>query len=581
MIFINGKYPGPLLEIQQDDWVEVEVHNALPFDTTIHFHGIHQMNTPWADGTPGLSQRPIASGASYKYRWHADSYGSYFYHAHSRGQIDDGAYGPVIVRPKAGIPKPFNVIASNDIELLEEAEASARPLILTDWRHKTSESTWSDQIASGLESAICMDSLLVNGKGAVSCWSREEIDASVDQAIMPLLKDNNLLLTNKGCVPPKFFTVTLGSSQDINTPALPPEVFDICTPTKGSREIIETPRDKKWFSMHVISTAGIDTFAFSIDEHPMWVYAVDAHYIEPMKVDVLTVANGDRYSVFVKLDKGNGDYGIRVTSKAATQVIDTTAILSYSSRTSRKARKNSGLQERQFTNNTTGDAPFHNDTKIVSSKPSINRIGEAIGSNITVFDQAKMISFPPQFPQPAPPANQTYLLHMHTSQNSYTWALNSTPMYQDTMDQKLPLLWQKPDTNITSGNLTITTKNNTWVDLILINDELLAPPHPIHKHSNKVFILGSGEGEFKWTSVKEAAAAIPQNFNLVTPPFRDGFVVPASGQKPTWLAVRYHVVNPGAFMLHCHIQSHLNGGMAMVILDGVDAWPETPDEYKN
>jgi FtsP/CotA-like multicopper oxidase with cupredoxin domain len=39
MIFINGEYPGPLLEIQQDDWVEVEVRNSLPFDTSIHFHG--------------------------------------------------------------------------------------------------------------------------------------------------------------------------------------------------------------------------------------------------------------------------------------------------------------------------------------------------------------------------------------------------------------------------------------------------------------------------------------------------------------------------------------------------------------
>jgi FtsP/CotA-like multicopper oxidase with cupredoxin domain len=39
MIFINGQYPGPLLEIQQGDWVEVEVCNQMPFNTTIHYHG--------------------------------------------------------------------------------------------------------------------------------------------------------------------------------------------------------------------------------------------------------------------------------------------------------------------------------------------------------------------------------------------------------------------------------------------------------------------------------------------------------------------------------------------------------------
>jgi FtsP/CotA-like multicopper oxidase with cupredoxin domain len=40
MIFINGQYPGPLLDIQQGDWVEIEVRNRMPFNSTIHAHGI-------------------------------------------------------------------------------------------------------------------------------------------------------------------------------------------------------------------------------------------------------------------------------------------------------------------------------------------------------------------------------------------------------------------------------------------------------------------------------------------------------------------------------------------------------------
>jgi len=39
MIFINGQYPGPLLDVRQDDWVEIEVVNSMPFSTTIHAHG--------------------------------------------------------------------------------------------------------------------------------------------------------------------------------------------------------------------------------------------------------------------------------------------------------------------------------------------------------------------------------------------------------------------------------------------------------------------------------------------------------------------------------------------------------------
>lgn len=39
MIFVNGQHPGPLIEIQQDDWVEIDVLNSMPFNSSIHYHG--------------------------------------------------------------------------------------------------------------------------------------------------------------------------------------------------------------------------------------------------------------------------------------------------------------------------------------------------------------------------------------------------------------------------------------------------------------------------------------------------------------------------------------------------------------
>jgi hypothetical protein len=45
------------------------------------------------------------------------------------------------------------------------------------------------------------------------------------------------------------------------------------------------------------------------------------------------------------------------------------------------------------------------------------------------------------------------------------------------------------------------------------------------------------------------------------------------------MAIRYHVVNPGAWLLHCHVQSHLRGGMSIAMQDGVDEWPTVPREY--
>jgi FtsP/CotA-like multicopper oxidase with cupredoxin domain len=348
----------------------------------------------------------------------------------------------------------------------------------------------------------------------------------------------------------------------VDTSAITHEVFEKCTPSYGSREVIRVPNDKRWLALDVISTAGIDTFAFSIDEHPLWVFAVDAHYIEPLKVDVLHVSNGDRYSVFIQLDKEGSRYGIRVASIVATQVIFTTAILSY-------------YDEHSCVRH-------HGRAGVVPSASSINLAGGPAHENVTSFNQTDMKSFPPQFPQPAPEPEQTFFLNMSKVGNSAAWALNTTPLSHLVLDNVAsPLLWQNPNSSLTSTNVTITTRNDTWIDLVFISHQLLAPPHPIHKHSNRAFIIGQGEGIFEWKSIAEAAAASPENFNLRTPPYRDGFVVPATRFKPAWVAVRYHVVNPGAWMLHCHIQSHLNGGMAMVILDGVDAWPEVPDDCKN
>ncbi|KAJ4295274.1 hypothetical protein N0V90_007285 [Kalmusia sp. IMI 367209] len=517
MVFINGQFPGPLIELQQGDWAEIKVVNKLPFNTTIHAHGIHQTNTPWADGVPGLSQRPIQPNDTFVYRWHADTYGSYFYHAHARGQIDDGCYGPIVIKPRAGIDKPFDKIAPADVDLLEAAEANAKPLIVSDWRHTTSTETWELEEAAGLESAVCVDSLLVNGKGAVDCWTREELNKYTSPGIAPLLQQNNLSMTDKGCLPAQALAILL-PSPNTNIEALPPSVFDVCTSTKGSRETIRAPRSAKWMALDIISSASIGTFAVSIDEHPMWVYAVDGHYIEPLKVDALILANGERYSVFVQLDKPARSYGIRIASLALAQLIDTMAVLSYEH----------------------AENGYANEAAPITSKASINRAGGNMTADVVFFNQAEMVSFPPQFPQPPPAVDQTVKLTLNTAGSSYLWALNDTAFDRAIDNSNPPLLYQDPLTSGVGGNITITTKNNTWVDLIFHVATVGQPPHPIHKHSNKGFIIGQGEGNFTWSSVAEAVTEIPESFNLISPPYRDGFITPPSATGPTWLA-RYPI----------------------------------------
>lgn len=41
MAFINGRFPGPVIEANQGDNIEIVVTNQMPFNTTIHWHGTY------------------------------------------------------------------------------------------------------------------------------------------------------------------------------------------------------------------------------------------------------------------------------------------------------------------------------------------------------------------------------------------------------------------------------------------------------------------------------------------------------------------------------------------------------------
>ena len=165
VILMNGTLPGPTLNLNVGDNVQFEVHNKLPFSTTIHFHGIEQKGTPWSDGVPGLSQAPIESGDSFLYEWNANEFGTYFYHAHRKGQIMDGLYGAIMIQPKSTESRPFKWISNgtNDVAKMVVAEANAIPMILADFTQFTS-AEFFDIAKAGNIDQTCVDSLIINGK---------------------------------------------------------------------------------------------------------------------------------------------------------------------------------------------------------------------------------------------------------------------------------------------------------------------------------------------------------------------------------------------------------------------------------
>jgi len=52
-LLINGSYPGPALNANWGDLIEVTVQNNLDSGTSIHWHGVRQLRTFFEDGVPG------------------------------------------------------------------------------------------------------------------------------------------------------------------------------------------------------------------------------------------------------------------------------------------------------------------------------------------------------------------------------------------------------------------------------------------------------------------------------------------------------------------------------------------------
>ncbi|KAH9980737.1 multicopper oxidase-domain-containing protein [Russula compacta] len=99
MLVVNGKYPGPTIEVNQGDRLIVNVQNNLPNATSIHWHGLFQNGTNWYDGTSGITECGIPPGQSLTYNFTLGNFsGTTWYHAHST-QYTDGVTGALIVHP--------------------------------------------------------------------------------------------------------------------------------------------------------------------------------------------------------------------------------------------------------------------------------------------------------------------------------------------------------------------------------------------------------------------------------------------------------------------------------------------------
>ncbi|KAJ7545412.1 hypothetical protein O6H91_09G118700 [Diphasiastrum complanatum] len=104
IVSVNGIFPGPTLYANEGDRIIVKVTNRAQYNITIHWHGVRQILSGWADGPAYITQCPVQTGQSYVYNYTLTKQsGTLFWHAHEtwlRGTV----YGPIVIYPQKRYP---------------------------------------------------------------------------------------------------------------------------------------------------------------------------------------------------------------------------------------------------------------------------------------------------------------------------------------------------------------------------------------------------------------------------------------------------------------------------------------------
>ncbi|PKA63125.1 Laccase-7 [Apostasia shenzhenica] len=184
---VNKMFPGPTISVHEGDTIIVHVINESPYNMTIHWHGIFQIRSQWADGPNLVTQCPIRPGNKYTYRFSITGQeGTLWWHAHV-SVLRATVYGPLIIRPRAGrkaypFPKPYKEAA----------------ILLGEWWDANVVDVSNEALATGQLPNIS-DAFTINGKPGdlYRCSNKHTFKLNVVHGRTYLLRIINAALNNQ------------------------------------------------------------------------------------------------------------------------------------------------------------------------------------------------------------------------------------------------------------------------------------------------------------------------------------------------------------------------------------------------
>lgn len=300
--------------------------------TTIHWHGIHQRNSPFMDGVPHISQCPIHPGQSFRYKFLAENGGTHLWHSHLGMQRGDGVFGALIVRKAVDVH-----------ENLYDFDMTEHILITIDWTHVTGVSKFTAHHHGSGDNKP--SNILINGRGKYF-GNMTKVEEAIEDKIQEFTEKNDL----------KDFVTDLDVEETTNDVITSTEKLDEKTEkfnenfesTEKEDEVTKIPKNPEKFlenpdkirlkralrppndhspfvpyeTFNVVKgnryrfrhiNAGFLNcpIQLSIDNHTISAIATDGSDIEPKEVTFLVTYAGERWDFVVNANQPVGNYFIR------------------------------------------------------------------------------------------------------------------------------------------------------------------------------------------------------------------------------------------------------------------------------
>ncbi|WJZ88817.1 hypothetical protein VitviT2T_008084 [Vitis vinifera] len=511
ILTVNGQFPGPRIVAREGDRLLIKVVNHVQNNISIHWHGIRQLRSGWADGPAYVTQCPIQTGQSYVYNFTVvGQRGTLFWHAHI-SWLRSTLYGPLIILPKRNVPYPF------------EKPHKEVPIIFGEWWNADTEAVISQALQTGGGPNVS-DAYTINGLPGplYNCSAKDTFKLRVKASKTYLLRLINAALNDE-----LFFSIANHTLTVVDADAIYVKPFETDTlliaPGQTTNVLLKT---KPHFP----------NAAFLITARP---------YVTGLGTfDNSTVAG------ILEYELPSASPHSTVSIKKLPLFKPTLPPLNDTSFATNFTNRLRSLASPQFPANVPQKVDRHFFFTIGLGTSPCDQNQTCQGPNGTKFAASvNNVSFA---------SSTTALLQAHFSGQSngvYNPDFPITPIIPFNYTGTPP-----NNTLVSNGTKVVVLPFNTSVELVMQDTSILgAESHPLHLHGFNFFVVGQGFGNYDPNKD-------PANFNLVDPIERNTVGVPSGG----WVAIRFLADNPGVWFMHCHLEIHTSWGlkMAWVVLDG-------------